>query len=154
MFNQNSSSSDTKIAVLEERLSVYEQMVGRIDIAIQKISETNQGISQMLAIHNERIEHANKTDDLIVKMIEDMKISSKEQHELISKELSERIEKVEQKIEDISKVKWMMIGMGTFTALVVTVLSQLAGGIINPPETPPQQTTQNSLTISDISASI
>jgi len=29
------SSTDTKIAILEERLSVYEQMMERIDTAIQ-----------------------------------------------------------------------------------------------------------------------
>lgn len=108
MFQQ--SSPDTKIAVLEERLSVYEQMVGRIDIAIQKISETNQGISRMLTIHNERIEQSIRTDDIIVKMIEDIKVSSKEQHDEISKKLGERIEKIEVKVESISKFRWQILG--------------------------------------------
>jgi len=49
------SSTETKIALLEERINVYEQMMTRIDSAIQKISETSQNISQMLAIHNEKI---------------------------------------------------------------------------------------------------
>lgn len=148
MFNQISSSSETKIAVLEERLSVYEQMISRIDAAIEKISETNQNISKMLAVHTEKIEQAVKTDNLIVSMIEDMKISSKEQHETISKELGVRIGKVEKKVEDILKTKWLVIGMGTLAALLVTILSQLAGGIIKPPEIRPQhQTPQTTLTI-------
>jgi methyl-accepting chemotaxis protein len=151
MFNQNSSSPETKIAVLEERLSVYEQMISRIDAAIEKISETNQNISKMLAVHTEKIEQAVKTDNLIVSMIEEVKISSKEQHDLISEELGERIEKLELKVENISKIKWMVVGMGTLTALVVTILSQLAGGIIRHPEKPNQQILQNNLTALNIS---
>ena len=109
MFNQN-SPSDTKIAVLEERLAVYEQMMERIDTAIQKIGETSQNISQMLAIHNEKIEQCNRTDNIIVKMIEDIKVSSKEQHEAISKELGDRIKTVEEKVEGLSKFRWQILG--------------------------------------------
>ena len=109
MFNQN-STSDTKIAVLEERLAVYEQMMERIDTAIQKIGETSQNISQMLAIHNEKIEQCNLTDNIIVKMIEDIKVSSKEQHEAISKELGDRIKTVEEKVEGLSKFRWQILG--------------------------------------------
>ena len=105
-----SSSTETKIALLEERINVYEQMMERIDTAIQKIGETSQNISQMLAIHNEKIEQCNRTDNIIVKMIEDIKVSSKEQHEQISEKLGERIEKVEEKVESISKFRWQVLG--------------------------------------------
>ena len=105
-----SSSTDTKIAVLEERLAVYEQMMERIDTAIQKIGETSQNISQMLAIHNEKIEQCNRTDNIIVKMIEDIKVSSKEQHDEISRKLGERIQKIEGQVEGISKFRWQVLG--------------------------------------------
>ncbi len=104
------SSTETKIALLEERINVYEQMMQRIDTAIQKIGETSQNISQMLAIHNEKIEQCNRTDNIIVKMIEDIKVSSKEQHEQISEKLGERIGKVEEKVESISKFRWQVLG--------------------------------------------
>lgn len=108
MFQQ--SSTETKIALLEERINVYEQMMERIDTAIQKIGETSQNISQMLAIHNEKIEQCNRTDSIIVTMIEDIKKSSKEQHDQISERLGERIEKVEEKVEGISKFRWQVLG--------------------------------------------
>ena len=104
------SSTETKIALLEERINVYEQMMTRIDSAIQKISETSQNISQMLAIHNEKIEQCNRTDNLIVKMIEDIRVSSKEQHDEISRKLGERLDKVEEKVEGISKFRWQILG--------------------------------------------
>ena len=113
------SSNDTKIAILEERLSVYEQMMERIDTAIQKIGETSQNISQMLAVHNEKIEQCNRTDNLIVTMIEDIKKTSKEQHDQISKELGERIDKVEEKVEGISKFRWHMLGGLAVVAILI-----------------------------------
>jgi archaellum component FlaC len=113
------SSNDTKIAILEERLSVYEQMMERIDTAIQKIGETSQNISQMLAVHNEKIEQCNRTDNLIVTMIEDIKKTSKEQHDQISKELGERIDKVEEKVEGISKFRWQMLGGLAVVAILI-----------------------------------
>jgi len=130
MFPQ--SSTDTKIAILEERLSVYEQMMERIDTAIQKIGETSQTISQMLAVHNEKIEQCNRTDNLIVSMIEDIKKTSKEQHDEISRELGERIAKVEEKVEGLSKFKWQILGalvvvgiLVKFTPPVFSLLTQL-----------------------------
>jgi chromosome segregation ATPase len=117
MFNP--SSTDTKIAILEERLSVYEQMMERIDTAIQKIGETSQNISQMLAVHNEKIEQCNRTDNLIVSMIEDIKKSSREQHDAISRELGERIEKLEEKVETISQFKWKAVGAIAIVAFLI-----------------------------------
>lgn len=124
MFQQ--SSPDTKIAVLEERLSVYEQMMSRIDSAIQKISDTSQNISKMLAIHNEKIEQCNRTDNLIVSMIEDIKKTSKEQHEEISKELGERIEKVEKKVESINQFKWKAVGAIAVVAFLIGIIPTAA----------------------------
>ena len=117
MFQQ--SSTETKIALLEERINVYEQMMERIDTAIQKIGETSQNISQMLAIHNEKIEQCNRTDNIIVTMIEDIKKTSKEQHDQISKELGERIDKVEEKVEGISKFRWQVLGGLAVVAIII-----------------------------------
>jgi DNA repair exonuclease SbcCD ATPase subunit len=119
------SSTETKIALLEERINVYEQMMERIDTAIQKIGETSQNISQMLAIHNEKIEQCNRTDNIIVKMIEDIKVSSKEQHEAISKELGERIEKVEEKVEGLSKFRWMAAGVVALSLIFVPIITNI-----------------------------
>ena len=123
MFPQ--SSTETKIALLEERINVYEQMMERIDTAIQKIGETSQNISQMLAIHNEKIEQCNRTDNLIVSMIEDIKKTSKEQHEEISRELGERITKVEEKVEGLSKFRWQVGGVLIVSAVIVGLITKI-----------------------------
>jgi translation initiation factor IF-2 len=89
----------------------------------------------MLAIHNEKIEQCNRTDNIIVKMIEDIKVSSKEQHEAISKELSERIEKVEEKVEEISQFKWKAVGAIAIVAFLIGVIPT-ATSLLTPASTP------------------
>ncbi len=106
MFNQN-ISTDTKIAVLEERLSSYEVLLKKIDEAIQIMGKTSQNISKMLAVHDERIEQCNKADDYITRVIDELRLENKDQHE----EVSKRIEKVENKLEEFVKYRWIIVGV-------------------------------------------
>ena len=103
-------SQETKIAILEERIDVYEKMMNKIDAAIEKISENSQNISQMLAIHNEKIDQCNKLDDVILKMVEEIKEDSKQQHEEITKKLSVRIDTIEVKVDNLSQFRWKALG--------------------------------------------
>ena len=106
MFNSN-TSSDTKIAVLEERLSAYEGMMRKIDEAIQLMGKTSQNISKMLAVHDERIEQCHKADDYVGRVIDELRIENKEQYETVSL----RIEKIENKLEEVVKFRWVIIGV-------------------------------------------
>jgi hypothetical protein len=106
MFNPN-TSADTKIAVLEERLSSYELMMNKIDEAIQLMGKTSQNISKMLAVHEERIEQCHKSDDYLARLVEEMKLENKDQHDVVSK----RIEKIETKLEEVVKFRWVIVGI-------------------------------------------
>lgn len=106
MFNQN-ATTDTKIAVLEERLSSYEVMIKKIDEAIQIMGKTSQNISKMLAVHEERIEQCHRADDYIGRLIEELKLENKDSHDAVV----ERIEKVESKLEEVIKFRWIIVGV-------------------------------------------
>ena len=106
MFDQN-TSAETKIAVLEERLSSYEVLLNKIDEAIQIMGRTSQNISKMLAVHDERIEQCHKADDYIGRLIEELRVENKNSHEAVVN----RIEKVESKIEDFVKFRWIVVGI-------------------------------------------
>ena len=106
MFNQN-TPTETKIAVLEERLSSYELMIKKIDEAIQIMGKTSQNISKMLAVHEEKIDQCHKADDYIGRLIEELKLENKDQHDVVT----ERIEKVENKLEEVIKFRWIIIGV-------------------------------------------
>jgi chromosome segregation ATPase len=106
MFNSN-TSADTKIAVLEERLSSYEIMLKKIDEAIQIMGKSSQNISKMLAVHEERIEQCHRSDDYIGRLIEELKSENKDSHESVA----DRIEKVESKLEEFVKFRWIIVGI-------------------------------------------
>ncbi len=129
MFNQN-TSADTKIAVLEERLSSYEVMMRKIDEAIQIMGKTSQNISKMLAVHDERIDQCHKADDYIGRLVEELKLENKDQHEAVS----ERIDKIETEVKEIGKIKWMTVGCGVLLAVLTTAFSTLASGWWTPSE--------------------
>ena len=130
MFNQN-TTADTKIAVLEERLSAYEMLMRRIDEAIQLMGKTSQNISKMLAVHEEKIEQCNKSDDHISRLIEELKIENKQQHE----EVSKRIEKVENKIEEFTKYRWIVVGVFAVLTFAVSQ-SHLVVDFLTPNQQP------------------
>lgn len=119
MFNSNSSSADTKIAVLEERLSSYEVMLKRIDEAIQMMGTTSQNISKMLTVHDQKIEQCGKTDEMISNMISELKDENHQQHLKVSKKIGE----LEKKIEEVAKFRWILIGV---VAVVSFAFSQSA----------------------------
>jgi len=109
MFGQESK---IKVAVLEERVKIHEEMVERVDAAIQTLSETNQNICKMLAVHDERLDQCAREDISIV----------------------EKIGKIEIKLEDVSRIKWMTVGCGVVLMVLVTALSTLASGWWTPSE--------------------
>ena len=130
MFNQN-TSADTKIAVLEERLSSYEVMMRKIDEAIQIMGKTSQNISKMLAVHEEKIEHCGKADEMISNMIDEMKKENKEQH----KEVSEKIQSLETKLEELAKFRWIIAGAAILLSFVVSQ-SHMVVDILTPDQAP------------------
>jgi hypothetical protein len=118
MFNKN-EKVDTRVAILEEKFSVYEQMLTKIEDAIRAISETSQGISKMLAIHEERIEFSNKSDDSILVKLKEVEEKNNTEHNKVIK----KIEGIETKLEDISKVRWMAVGVVGFVVTVITLIA-------------------------------
>lgn len=121
---------EIKVAILGQKLEDLKHIVIKIDAAIEKLSEVNTNVIKMLAVHDEKIDNQQKVDDLIIKMIEDIKFENDKEH----KRTLERVEVIENKAEDFSKVKWMTIGIGVFGALTATAVSTLASGWLTPSE--------------------
>jgi hypothetical protein len=111
------SSNETKIAVLEERLTSYEVMMKKIDEAIQIMGQTSQSISKMLAVHEEKLDNTNKTDEVIFSRIRVMEDKNTEEHgrvierfESLEKKIDNRIESVDKKVDDVTKFRWLVVG--------------------------------------------
>lgn len=126
-----SQTTETKLALLEEKLSIYEKMMKKIDSAIEKISETSQTISKMLAIHEERIENVAKSDEVIIKMVEDIKASNSEDH----KRVIERVSEIEKTVGDLLKFRWQVAAISGSIILVVGLVVPFIDNMLGMPYT-------------------
>lgn len=114
-------SQQSKLAVLESKLGMYEElsreMLSKLETAVEKISEGNSHIAMILTKHDERIEQSMKSDELLVKMIDEMKnIFNKDQVqyenkiEKLNEKLDNRISSIDTKIADVTKFRWLVLG--------------------------------------------
>ena len=113
----NSSSKD--IAVLEGKFQIYEdlskEMLDKLERAVEKISEGNQQVALILTKHEEKIEQGIRADELIIKMVEDMREANSREHTNVIA----RIEKMENKVSDISKFRWIAAGIASVLMFLI-----------------------------------
>ena len=132
MFN-NFSKDLAKLDVLESKLNIYEslsrEMLDKLENAVDKISEGNSRIATILAKHDERIEQSLKTDELMIRMIEDVKHSNSEEHKAVIK----RLEKVEANVNELSKFKWQAAALVGAAILLVGLVVPFVDNMIGMP---------------------
>jgi HD superfamily phosphohydrolase len=120
-----------KLDVLESKLSIYEdlsrEMLAKLESAVDKISEANSQIANILVKHDERIEQSAKTDELIIKMLEEYKKQSEE----VNRKISVRIEKNEKKIDELSTFRWKVGGVVGVLLVMLTITSSIAAGFLS-----------------------
>ena len=116
-----------KLDVLETKFNMYEdlsrQMIDKLEQAVEKISDSNNKIASILTKHDERIEQNIKNDEYLTKQIDELKHENKEDHNRVIK----RIEKLEQKMDDFVKFRWMAVGI----AIVLTLFVSQASNVVS-----------------------
>ena len=124
--------SDSKVAVLESKINIYEdlsrEMLTKLEAAVEKISEGNNRIAQILTKHDERIEQSMKTDSLIIKMIDELKDESEKDHKVIH----DRIDRLQVEIKALSKFRWQVGGVLVVAALVIGAGSRIVPLFLTP----------------------
>ena len=124
--------SDPKVAVLESKLDMYEdlsrEMLAKLEAAVEKISEGNNRIAQILTKHDERIEQTMKSDELIIKMIDEIKANEEKNHRIIH----ERIDRIQVDIKAFSKFRWQVGGVLIVGALIIGAGSRIAPFLLTP----------------------
>jgi archaellum component FlaC len=124
------SDEAVKIAVLEQRVMDFANVMSKIDDAITKMSDVNTNITKMLAVHEEKIEQCNKSDDIIVKMIDNLRDENSKEH----KEVTTRIDEIEKKIEDITKFRWMAAGVFAVIIFVAPLITNHLSNLVHKQE--------------------
>ncbi|AON98338.1 hypothetical protein LIS121010_183 [Synechococcus phage S-RIM2] len=108
-----------KLAVLESKLDIYEdlskEMLDKLERAVSTISENSNKIAIVLERHENRLDESERADQLIIKMMEEMKVQEEKNHTI----LHDRIDEIQKKVDANQK---FVFGAMAVIATVVTVL--------------------------------
>jgi len=111
-----------KLAVLESKLDIYEdlskEMLDKLERAVATISENSNRVAIILERHENRLAESERADQLIIKMIEELK----EEIDDIDKGVKVRFFDQDKKIEENQKWIWMA---GAVLTTAVTILQIL-----------------------------
>ena len=115
-----------KIAVLESKLDIYEdlskEMLDKLERAVTTISDNSNKIAVVLERHENRLDESERADNLILKMLEEMKERHNKDNELIHT----RVTSLQKKVDTNAR---FVVGAGAVLATLVAVL-QVAPPII------------------------
>lgn len=108
-----------KLAVLESKLNIYEdlskEMLDKLEKAVGTISDNSNKIAIILERHENRLDESERADQLILKMLEEMKATHDKDNELIHN----RVSALQKKVDVNAK---FVIGAGAVLATLVAVL--------------------------------
>ena len=103
-----SQTIETKVAILEEKIHTTEQLMQRIESAIEKISEVNANVTKMLVVHEEKINNGEKIEDIIFTKIDQIKDKMDKDHNAVLA-----------KLQGLEKKVW--VGIGVLAAISFTI---------------------------------
>ena len=108
-----------KLQVLESKIDIYEdlskEMLDKLERAVTTISENSNKIAVVLERHENRLDESDKSYQLIIKMIEELRTENRRDHQ----KTSDRIDKIQRKVDQNQK---FVIGVSAVLATLVTVL--------------------------------
>ena len=124
---------DVRLAVLEEKLDVYEElskeMLAKLETAVDKISEANQNVAKILVRHEERLDQSIQSDNAIMKLLEELK----ESHKKDTKETNDKITILNTRVDELSKFRWIFAGILLVVGIIAGQVNVLESMFPSPP---------------------
>ena len=106
---------ETKVAILEEKLHTTEQLMQRIESAIEKMSEVSANVTKMLAVHEQKIESNDKVDAILFAKIDQLSNKMDKDHNIVL-----------DKLQGLEKKVWIGIGIFAVVTLIINNSEMLA----------------------------
>ena len=106
---------ETKVAILEEKLHSTEQLMQRIESAIEKMSEVSANVTKMLVVHEQKIESNDKIDTILFAKIDQLSNKMDTDHNIVLN-----------KLQGLEKKVWIGIGVFAVVTLIVNNSELLA----------------------------
>lgn len=108
-----------KFDILETKFSMYEElsknMMEKLEIAVEKLSDSNAMISTILSKHDEKIEQGLKNDAQVYKVIENLKDDNQRDHSSVR----QKITTIEKKLDELIKFRWIAMGVVLIVGFLV-----------------------------------
>ena len=108
-----------RLAVLESKLDIYEdlskEMLDKLERAVGTISENSNRVAIILERHENRLDESDRSDKLIIGMLEEMKERHEKEYELVQT----RISNIQKKVENNTK---FVIATTAVLTTLVTIL--------------------------------
>lgn len=108
-----------KFDILETKFSMYEElsrnMMEKLEVAVDKLSDSNAMISAILSKHDEKIEQGLKNDAQVYKVIGELKDDNQRDHESVRG----KILKLENKLDELVKFRWIAMGVVLIVGFLV-----------------------------------
>ena len=117
------------VAVLKEQNATSADIHGRLDNAIDKLTDIQSGIKSMLAVHEERIVRAEESDVEIQSIMENRQETIREDiqtlHGRITDETKEMRQYFNDKLHQLEKTKWIMVGVACALGISFTPMANM-----------------------------
>lgn len=110
-----SQTIETKVAILEEKIHTSEQLMQRIESAIEKMSEVSANVTKMLAVHEQKIESNDKVDAILFAKIDQLSNKMDTDHNIVL-----------DKLQGLEKKVWIGIGVFAVVTLIINNSEMLA----------------------------
>ena len=126
---------------IESEVEVLKSVVAKLDASIEKISQVSTDIGRLLAVHEQRIDQLEKTDerrmddikelhsrittgnreimDKLDQKIDELAKADREQHEALKKTM----DNVKERVDVLEKWRWMIVGGAIVIGYMMSHLS-------------------------------
>jgi uncharacterized protein HemX len=99
---------ETKVAILEEKIHTTDQLMQRIDSAIEKLSEVNANVTKMLIVHEQKLDNSEKVDATLFLKIDQLSNKMDTDHTIVLT-----------KLQGLEKKVWIGIGALAFASFAI-----------------------------------
>ena len=117
------------VAVLKEQNATSADIHDRLDSAIDKLTDIQSGVKSMLAVHEERIVRAEESDVEIQSIMENRQETIREDiqtlHGRITDETKEMRQYFNDKLHQLEKTKWIMVGVACALGISFTPMANM-----------------------------
>ena len=121
---------DSRVSVIESRLETHERYFTKLDDSIEKLSDVSLSIKEMLIKHEGKLEERALEEDALYEKIEELKQDSHREHN----ELTDRINSIEKKVEDLTKWRYLVAGglviVGLFIGQIIPGFQQVPAPVL------------------------